>query len=194
MTATTKTIDAIGFRSRAAPGSPLHIAREILEQVRHPEAIFLQDIQFAADRASGLGQFLCHRSSQFPNPGVSELTGGQLIDSASQMAYCVTGLMIHSGVDLLGLDFRHFKDEIHAHRIHAVRTDIAFRHPCRVGRLFSIRAKLRRFRNGELTISKREPRRYFVSLDLEASQSPGGGEGRPLKLFRARIAACRSMR
>jgi len=194
MTATTKLMDGLDFKSRAEPRSPLRIAHEILAQVRQPEAIFLQDIEFAADRASGLGQFLCHRSSQFSNPGVSELTGGQLIDSATQMAYCLTGLMIHGGVDLLGLDFARFKEEIYAHRIHAVRTDIAFRHPCRVGRVFSIGAKLRRFRSGELTVSRRDPRRYFVRLELEATQSPGGGEGRPLKIFRARIAACRSMR
>lgn len=62
MTATDKLMDSLDYQSRAEPRSPLRIAHEILEQVRAPEAICLQEIELAADGESGDGQFLCQRS------------------------------------------------------------------------------------------------------------------------------------
>ena len=194
MTATTRLIVDRTFDSKAEPASPRLVAREILRLVRLPEAIFLQDIDYAVTAGSGVGTFLCPRSKQFPNPNVGELTGGQLIDSATQMAYCLTGLMIHGGVRLLGLDFAGFKTAIHAHRIHAVRTDMAFRRPCRFGRSFAISAKLDRFRNGTFTVLKHNPLRHFVRIELEGTQQAGDFEGTPLNIFRARIAACHQSR
>ncbi len=194
MTATTRLIQDYTFEATPEPESPLLVAHEILRQVRVPEAIFLQDFDYVADAGSGVGRFLCPRSRQFPNPNVGELTGGQLIDSVTQMAYCLTGLMIHGGVDLLGLDFEGFKEEIRAHRVHAVRTEIAFRRPCRFDRPFCIGAKLHRFRNGAFTVRKRNPLRYFVRIELEGTQQAGDQDGPPLSIFRARIAACRRSR
>jgi len=191
MTATTQNIDEYGFDSSSDHESPRLVAYEILREVRFPEAIFLQDIAYRSDSGSGTGTFRCPRSSQFPNPDLGELTGGQLIDAATQMAYCLTGLMIHGGVDLLGLDFEEFKKEIHAHRVHAVRTDMAFRHPCQFDRAFAIEAKLQRFPNGRFDVLKRNPRRYFVRIELDGRQDISGQGDAAVNVFRARIAASR---
>ena len=193
MTASTRLRERLAVQPGSGPSPALAIAHEILQQVRVPEAIFLRDIEFAADSASGLGEFLCHRPSHFPNPNLRELTGGQLIDASAQMAYCLTGLMIHGGVDLLGLDLAGYMDEIHAHGIHAVRTDITFCHPCKFDQPFTIGARLERFRNGELSLLQRNPRRYFVRLELKGAQRSGGPEGQSLDIFRARMAACRPL-
>ena len=115
-------------------------------------------------------------------------------DAVTQMAYCLTGLMIHGGVDLLGLDFDGFKKEIHAHRVHAVSTDMAFQHPCMFDVPFSIGAKLQRFRNGELSIVRHNPLRYFVRIELNGAQQSGGEEGTSVDLFRAGISACHQLR
>ena len=128
MTATAEFIKESTFESSSGHESSLLVAHEILRKVRFPEAIFLQDIEYGLNAGSGIGTFLSPKSDQFPNPNVGELTGGQIIDAVMQMAYCLTGLMIHGGVNLLGLDFDGFNKEIHAHRVHAVRTDIASGH------------------------------------------------------------------
>lgn len=178
------------FESDSDLGSALIVAREVLRQVRYPEAIYLQDISLNANVGCGVGTFSCPRSMQFPNPDLAELTGGQLIDVATQMAYCLTGLMIHGGVDLLGLDFERFKREIHAHRVHAVRTDMTFRRPCLFDRPFSVSARLHRYRDGRFCVSRRNPRRYFVRIDLQGSQGSGDEEGTSSDIFHAHIAAC----
>jgi hypothetical protein len=194
MTATASLAEDYTFEPAPEHLSPLLVAHEVLRQVRVPDAIFLQDVAYAAGAGSGVGTFLCPRSSQFPNPDVRELTGAQLIESVTQMAYCLTGLMIHGGVDLLGLDFEGFKEEIRAHRVHAVRTEIAFRRPCRFDRFFCIGAKLHRFRNGAFTVRKRNPLRYFVRIELEGTQQARDHEGTAATIFRARIAACHRLR
>lgn len=194
MTATTQNIDEISFDTDSDQNSPRLVAYEILREVRFPEAIVLQDIEYAVDTGSGIGTFLCPRSSQFPNPEIGELTGGQIIDAVMQMAYCLSGLMIYGGVNLLGLDFEGFKKEIHAHRVNAVRMDIAFRNPCMFDKLFSISAKLQRFGNGELSVLRHNPLTYFVRIELNGTQQSGGEEGTSVDLFRARIAACHRFR
>ena len=190
MTARNELIDDYSFDSGSEQGSPLLVAHEVLRQVRYPDAIYLQDIAYDSSRGSGTGTFLCSRSRQFPNPNLGELTGGQLIDAATQMAYCLTGLMIHEGIDLLGLDFEGFKRRIHAHRVHAVSTEMTFRQPCLFDRPFSIGAKLRRFRNGRFCILRRNPRRYFVRIELDGRQQSGGPGEAGASIFHARIAAC----
>ena len=190
MTARNQLIDDRSFESGSEQGSALLVAHEVLRQVRFPEAIYLQDVAYDLDGGSGTGAFLCPRSSQFPNPDLRELTGGQLIDAATQMAYCLTGLMIHGGVDLLGLDFEGFKRRIHAHRVHAVSTEMTFRKPCLFDRPFSISARLRRFRTGRFCVLRRNPRRYFVKIELDGRQQYGGQGEAAVSLFRARIAAC----
>ena len=167
-----------------APGSPLFLATEVLCQVRFPEAIFLRSIELDPEAGSAVGRFCCPRSRLFPNPGLGELTGGQLIDTATQMAYGLVGLMIHDGVDLLGLDFEGFKREIHAHRVHAVRSEATFRRPCRFDRPFTVEARLERFPGGAFAAARGAPRRHFVKIALRARQDAG-------EVFRARIAACR---
>lgn len=194
MTAVTRALDDSRFEPRPAYAAALLVAHEILHQVRFPEAVFLHGIECSIDAGRGLGTFLYPRSNQFPNPTIDELTGGQLIDSVTQMAYCLTGLMIHGGVELLGLDFEGYKQEIHAHRVQAVRTDIAFQQPCRIGRPFFIAARLRRFPNGELSILKHNPPRHFLRIELKGSQRPSDQGAAASDIFHARIGACRQLR
>ena len=194
MTATTRLIEDYAYEPSRTEDSPLFVAHEILRRVRVPEAIFLQDIACAVEAGSGVGTFLCPRSRQFPNPNVMELTGGQLIDSATQMAYCLTGLMIYGGVDVLGLDFEDFKQAINTHRIHAIRTEITFRRPCRFGRSFRISAKLHRFANGAFYVRRRHPLRYFVRIALEGTQPACDQGAETRSIFQARIAACHRAR
>lgn len=190
MTARNELIDDFSLEPAVQQSACWLVAREVLRQVRFPEAIYLQDVAYDASGGTGTGIFLCARSTQFPNPDLKELTGGQLIDAATQMAYCLTGLMIHGGIDLLGLDFEGFKRRIHAHRIHAVSTEMTFHTPCLYDRPFSVSAQLQRFGNGRFCVSKRNPRRYFVRIELEGRQEAGGPGEAAARIFHARIAAC----
>ena len=190
MTARNELVAGYALQSASEQGASLLIAQEVLRQVRFPEAIYLRDVAFDPMDGRGTGTFMCARSSQFPNPALAELTGGQLIDAATQMAYCLVGLMIHDGIDLLGLDFEGFKRRIHAHRVHAVSTEMTFRKPCLFDRPFSISARLRRFGNGRFRVLKRNPRRYFVRIDLDGHQQGDGQGDAAASIFQARIAAC----
>jgi len=170
--------------------SPLTESLDILHLVRHPEGVYLKDIAYEPGNDEAVGTFQCPRSKQFPNPEIGELTGGQIFDSIAQMAYCLAGLMIRDGVDLLGLDFDGFKKRIHAHKVHLMRSEVSFLRPSHFDRPFDIHARIERFPSGDSSTVQENPRRYLHKIAFDGTQRSDDDQQTASDTFRARIAVC----
>lgn len=174
-------------------GTSLDTARSILHEVRRPEGVFLESVDFEPESLRTVGVFRCPRSRQFPNPVLEEVTGGQLMDVIAQSAYVTAGLLLQHGVDIFDADYETFLHMIHQHRVNYVKSEMRFQRPCLVAAPFEVTATLIPYPDGSTTVVKRdgngERTLGLVKMAFEGRQRPSASA--PIEtLFTAEIVAC----
>jgi hypothetical protein len=171
----------------------LDIATDLLREVRQTDAVYLRNLVFSPETLSAIGTFRYPRSCQFPNPDLTEVTGGQLTDAIGQIAYSTAGLLARHGVDIFGIDFDTYRRMMHRHRVNYVEMTMRFERPCRIDDDFQIEATLERFPDGNTSSTTRSsdgtPTLGLVNMRFEGRQAQNSVAA-PKRIFTAHVVAC----
>lgn len=109
----------------------LDLAREVIGQARKDPRVGLESVGYDGDALSAMGRFVYPRAPQSPNIELTEITGGQLLDSAAQMGYVLTGLGLNDGAagryeHVVSVGYSEYLNRIYHHLVNFSRMDLTF--------------------------------------------------------------------
>ncbi len=103
-------------------------ARELLELLYLPEAIYLQEVvAYSAEQKSATGRFSVPRSHSYTRQPFKYVTAEQFVRCLSQLSYVVVGFLIQDKVaDFDFTNFETFKQLMVEHKMWFRRSNLRF--------------------------------------------------------------------
>jgi hypothetical protein len=114
---------------------------EILKKVRNENQIFLTSSNYFKDRFFLRTEFK-YPKALIPNNEITEITGGQIIDSIAVSGYLLLANAIFGRDKISGINYSKYLEALFEHRLNYTTLDVRFKQPIKQSLTFSIEIQL----------------------------------------------------
>jgi len=119
----------------------MFVTNQVLKKVRNENQIFVTATNYFKESFSARNEFKYPKAS-IPNQNISEITGGQIVDSIAVSGYLLLANAILESEKVVGITYPEYLEALFDHRLNFTTLNVKFKKPVQQLDTFSIETKL----------------------------------------------------